>query len=337
MEGEMSDRFTVKVVFRGLFLALAGKDELKVLLPQASDPAERVKREKNKVRKALFKRLQPLREHHAAIELSWGDLDPSSPAKDELLRVDKPSKGEVGLYLLAKQSVEIRGRAQARGSLPENLKAASESYQPFGSGRMLARHGEHGFDQLPVFEPALSANAPNNCAATYSTDFGEVYTERRSKKGEEVRLWEERSAVRYLSAWERIKLGLIKSAEDKEPRPINLDLVVRFTLPANDVLEVACRPIGATAPIKYFYLRPVVAGGEVKVWVKNRELESILRDVDDPDASDAVMTVRDATDWDHAMFMLLAADSAQHRVPRVTNTEVSDSGSGCGGAGQPGG
>lgn len=333
--------FPVKIVFRGLFLASREEQEIDVYLPDASSPAATIKNEKDPVRQALLAGLQPLREHQAAIEFPLADWDNRSELTPRLVQLHKPRKEPVALYLLHQEDIEIGGLYEDPHDLPTKPKVTKGgTYKQVGKVRLLARHKDFGWNQLAGFDSELndSAEVERVCAASTVISFGEVYSERRSLRGAIPRCWHIRSVLceEYLDPAVRNASGLPQAPPDGKPRRLNLDLVVRFRLHESNPLQIICRPRQAGALPRAFILRPRTPGGEVTVWIKNRELEAILRDSDlDPDPHLVVDPDHDATDRDHAIYMRLAKDPAKLRVPRDDNNKASDSGSGCGGAVRP--
>jgi hypothetical protein len=248
----------------------------------------------------------------------------------------------VALYMLHKEDIEIGGLYEDPHDLPKPLKVPnSRSYKSVGDIRLLAKHDEFGWNQLAGFESDLTEpeEVERVCAARTTIRFGEVYSERRSLRGTEPRCWEPRSVLcgDYVTPEVRSASGLPTAPPDGKPRRLNLDLVVRFRLRESNPLQIVCRPRQAGAPLpRSFILRPRVPGAEVTVWIKNRELDAILRDSDlVPDPYVLVDTDHDATDRDHAIFMRLAKEPAKLRVPRDDSNFASDSGSGCGGVVRP--
>src|SRR5689334_8688345 len=98
------DHYTVKIVFRGLFLAIIhesdapkGKEPncfIDVLLLDASDPAHLISRSAEPLG-SLLRNLQPLREHHGILEFLLGDWDNRSSVTPGLIQVVKPTKEPV--------------------------------------------------------------------------------------------------------------------------------------------------------------------------------------------------------------------------------------------------
>jgi len=334
--------FPVKIVFRGLFLASREEDHIDVFLPDASAPAAAIKAETNGQRRALLEGLQPLREHQAAVEFPLADWDNRSELTPRLVQLHKPTKEPVALYLLHKEDIELGGLYEDPHDLPDPLKVTNGgTYKKVGTGiRLLAKHKEFGWNQLAGFESDLAEpeELEQVCASTIVIRFGEVYSERRSLHGEVERCWEARSVLcgEYLSPEARAASGLPDAPPDGKPRWLNLDLVVRFRLRASNPLQIVCRPRQPGPPVRSFILRPRTPGAEVTVWIKNRELDAILRDSDlVPDPHLLVDTDHDATDRDHAIFLRLAKEPAKLRVPRDDTNFASDSGSGCGGTVRP--
>jgi hypothetical protein len=336
MSEVVPQRYAVKIVFRGLFVASLEASHIDVLLPDAALPAAAIAMATEPLR-TLLRSLQPFREHYAALEFHLADWDNRSTLTPRLFQLSKPTKPPVGLYLLQQQEIKFGGLYDAAGEPPTVMLENRELYAQLGHGPLLLRqHLTHGLDQLPGFGSALAPGAFGACAATTRIEFGEVYTERRSRRGAEDRQWRGVSVVSFPTPQERTDVGLPPPPPDLAPRLLNLDLVVRFTLASTNPLQIVCTPTNPLLTPRYFLLKPAEPGGEVVVWIKNRELDSILHDSDlEPDPYLPPRDHGDATDRDHAMYMRLASDPAAMTVPRDHSNEASDSGSGCGGSVRP--
>ena len=195
-----------------------------------------------------------------------------------LLQVQKPTKEPVGLYFLKRQEIRFRG-LYGPASLrerPENEKlvVSPERYSQLSELFFLDSDDQYGFDQLPGYRGGVAGDAKDNCAAFVSFDVGEAITERRSRFGASMLGWRE---VKALDTAQVVK----------EPRKVNLDVIVRFTLPRFNPLVVTCIPILGETMVGdeiSFILRPAAGASEVTVWVKNRELMASLLESDlDPD------------------------------------------------------
>jgi hypothetical protein len=332
-------RYEVKVVFRGLFLACIHEPtgaikagSIEVLLPNA-----RSGQGSSQALQELLTAMQPLREHQAVVEFPIADWDNRSALMPGLIQVDKPTKEPVGVFFLREHSIRFRGLwgGAAAMAMPE-APIEQGDYQVLAQEpttkqvrlALLAQHTEHGFDQLPGFHGTPEAGSPEEkrCAARTEFTHGEVYTERRSRKGGVDRQWEE-----------LLPADLKNPETPANARAINLDLVVRFTLPVTDPLLVVCEPLAPGGPEpRQFILKPSNAARGLTVWVKNRELDAILFDSDLlPDPYDLDCSDSDNVDRDHAHYMRLAATPGDLKVPRCLGNEASDCGSGCGGCGHP--
>lgn len=340
---ETGQRYEVKIVFRGLFLAAIHENETKdgtidVLLPDASWPGRLIGDATGDLLE-LLQQLQPLREHQAVIEFPVADWDNRSAFTPGLVQVSKPTKEPVGLFFLDRHRIRFRGLWGIEGALSEHLledellyTVIAEETSPSGTKPVLAvlrTHPIHGFDQLSQFAGTPLTDSPTleeNVVATTSFTFGEVYSERRSRRAGEDR------------RWEAIKPAEIGNPQDpSRARPLNLDLVVRFTLPLNNSLLVVCESTVAGGPeARHFILRPRDFSRGLTVWVKNRELGAILSDSDLlPDPFDVSCPDLDNVDRDHAFYMRLTERPKDLDVPRSLGSMASDCGSGCGGCGWP--
>lgn len=339
MSPASGERYDVQIVFRGLFLAMVRAEHIAVILPDASSPELAIlqaENENNQKLSALLAALRPYREHTAVLEFPLADWDGSSSAAD-VIQVRKPNKEPVGLYLLKGQTMALGGLSGEAGQLPAKPKVEGGDYKALTGGlALLTRHDESGFNQLPDFGSEVDETAvKNHSAARLELRFGEVYTERRSHSHQGDRQWRQVSVLStsLLSDTDRRRVGLPAAPPDAtEAKKINLDLVVRFTLPAGDPLQIVCTAQNLV-PAR-FVLRPSAAGRELKVWVKNRELDAILRDSDlNPDPAPAMSAEIDAFDRDHGMFLRLASRPENLTVPRDDDDIASNTNGGCGGSG----
>ncbi|HEX6903627.1 MAG TPA: hypothetical protein VF789_28210 [Thermoanaerobaculia bacterium] len=336
------DHYTVKIVFRGLFLAVIHEPDgnqdgfIEVLLPEASSPAHLIAQSKEPLR-SLLSNLQPLREHHGVVEFPVADWENRSEFTPGLIQVAKPTKEPVGMFFLKGHRIRFRGLWAREGVPPANLVEEKYLYSELNSQLLLLRrHTDHGFDQLPGIgtDPTADLETRENASAAITTfRFGEIYTERRSQLRENGREVERK--------WEQITAAAVKMEAAHDPeraRPINLDLVVRFDLPMTNPLLVVCEPFEESQEEHQFILRPSQAERGVTVWIKNRELEATLNDSDLlSDPFGIPCPDFDGVDRDHAFYMRLAADPTAVLLPRDVNDDAADCGSGCGGCGHSSG
>lgn len=322
------DRYVVKVVFRGLFLARVHEGEgarVEVLLPEASEPGQLLAAASGSLQSQL-RRLQPLREHHAILEFHVADWDNRSARTPGLIAVSKPNKEPVGMFFVRGRRLRFQGLWDRETFLPPDLVEDPTLYEPLTEQlRVLQRHTEHGFDQLPGFTSEPAANAASRSAAATEFTVGEVYTERRSRLGQQPRQWEHLLVSEFRRKPDRARA-----------RMFNLDLVVRFALPVTNPLLIVCEPLAGAAEQRHFILAPSDARRGLTVWVKNRELSATLTDSDlvpDPFVIDCPDV--DEIDRDHGYYMTLAADPDRVAVPRDLNRDASDCAGGCGGCGFP--
>lgn len=324
------DRYTVKLVFRGLCLARRRREEerLDVFLPDATSVPPKGADEK--VWAEVHAAAAPFREHHAVLEMCAADWENPSRATPRLVHVEKPTKEPVALYLLKGERLSLHPlfgtRAeQLTGPAEAELIAKPGRYSKLGKLRLLEQDDAHGLDQLPRFASDLAAAPEKHCRAMVELDVGEVYSERRSMDGRAELRWRDLPAL--ASKQPRVK-------DPKEPgRTLNLDLVVRLSLPRWNPLLVTCEPIanGLARDRRSFILRPRAPGDGVTLWVKNRELSAILQDSDalpDPFGSDCAHN--EDLDRDHALMLALASEQKAVNVQWRQGGSASDCGSGCG-------
>jgi hypothetical protein len=198
-----------------------------------------------------------------------------------------------------------------------------------GSLLLLREHEKHGFDQLPRFAAGVVAQPKEHCAALTTFGAGEAYTERRSRRGGTDLSWLDESAP---------GTGAEAPQDAKNARPLNLDVVLRFTLPIWNPLLISCEPLGDrdTGDQQNLVLYPADLRHGLTVWVKNRELDAILLDSDlEPDPYDSDCPHRDDLDHDHALLALIAERPELLTIPRRVGGDASDCGSGCGCTGDP--
>jgi hypothetical protein len=341
MQAEDQSHYTVKVVFRGLFLAVVHDSEqqegtpptgfVEVLLPDASTPAHTIAKSGEEIR-PLLESLQPLREHYGILEFPISQWENPSSVTPGVIQVTKPTKEPVGMFFLKRHNIKFRDLWGQEENPPGDLVEDAHHYSKVGERLLVLRkHDVHGFNQLPGFDSDPTPHSPKRdkvITARATLEFGEIFTERRSKfKGVERK-------------WEQLKPGQVK----KEPapnlenaRPINLDLVLRFDLPITNPLLIVCEPLDPGLAVRQFILRPARPGQGVTVWVKNRELEATLLEsdlLDDPFGI-SCPDFSDGVDRDHAFYMLLAANPENVTLPRDVSDDAADCGSGCGGCGHP--
>lgn len=324
-----SQRYTVKVVFRGL--CLVHKDPLNrrfdLLLPDASDLPHPSQVPQDKREQILFQN-PPVREHTAVLEFHQADWENHSAITPRLLQLTKPTKEPVALYLLRRQRLLFsplytQGSA-ARFQRPEDLLTDPLLYSQIGDLLYLAEHPDYGFDQLPGLWGGLETDSEQKCAAVTSFSVGEAFTERRSLEGREPLLWKEVP----LNAE-----GRFDQEAAVPSRPINLDIAIRFTLPVWNPLLISCRPLSGAlhGDERNFLLRPRPGSNEVTVWVKNRELSAILLESDAlPDPYPVGCPHLDKLDSDHVSMVKLARRPGWITIPSRASDNASDCGNGCG-------
>lgn len=325
MVARSEERYTVKIVFRGLCLARKNLDrgQLDFFLPDASAlPSPCAADGETDARAQVLRALGPFREHHAVLEFPQADWENKSAITARLVQVSKPTKEPVALYLLKKQRIHFSGLYERESALPQRpqrLIAHLERYTSLGELLLLGNDDEYGFDQLPGYLCEVADDAPGNCAAVTSLNVGEALTERRSRHAQGNIVWSE---VRAL-----------EGEEVQPPRALNLDIVVRFSLPVWNPLRITCAPIsgGIVGDERMFLLLPSDPSRGVTVWVKNREMSAILLDSDAlPDPYESDCPHRDALDRDHALLVQLARLPENLTLPRRASGDASDCGSGCG-------
>jgi hypothetical protein len=324
------ERYTVKVVFRGLCLINKNlaESKLEFFLPEAStEPVIQPDDPAREVKERILQENRPFREHHSVLEFPQaGWLNPSS-VTPRLVQVTKPTKEPVALYLLKRERIHFSGLYGKITKIepPEVLRYDEERYIKLSDKLFfLGSDDENGFDQLPGYLCEVAEVAERSCNARTSLSVGEALTERRSRR-EQPLTWKEIPAP-------GTPTPLIPPKPPRE-RLINLDIVVRFTLPYWNPLQVTCEPLTGkdSGDERTFILRPPEASQEITVWIKNRELDAILLDSDAlPDPYPILCLHSNNKDRDHALFVQLARRPELLTIPELTNSDAADCGSGCG-------
>lgn len=316
----MSERETYQlhVVFRGLFLVDPQEDGVYVYLPDARSPG------------ISPSRSEPYREHTPLIEFHQEDWRNPSLEMPQVIHVAKPNKKPVAMCFLHGEQIFIRGARFSFSSpeIPEADRARfNQRYSQVPDGVWILEDDDlHGVRQLHGFGPEIVEGGERKRAASVCFEQGVFKSERRSlgKDGKEL-------------LWTRVSGSAAQNetqASEEEPRPINLDLRVTLPVDRSDAVEITL------SSGTQFLLRPADER-DLTVWIKNRELETILEDSDllpDPFISGCELLGR--LDLDHEILYGLAySDLSSHlqdiRIPVSDDVETSGGGCACGGACRP--
>lgn len=308
MTANEASHYPIHVIFRGLFVVRL-EDVVTVYLTDAREPGN------CPIPGGSF------REHTPVIELYARDWRNPS---DGVLVVDKPRKGRVALHFLNGEHLSLESRWPLETPpIPSAERCRyNRDLELCPDLAVLTDGSDHDIDQLPSYG---SAELDHVAAATgtMSFDLGLVRTERRSRhtQGHEI-LWKQ-VPLSKLTTNEKVSTAI---AGIDQPRPINLDLRVTVLARRDDVVELAL------SSGRSFQLRPE-EGEDLEIWIKNRELGSVLADSDClPDPYRRV-DLRDGIDRDHALHYELSANATDEHIliPVTRDVHIADGASGCGG------
>ena len=248
--------FNLNVVVKGLFVAVpdpqADPGNLMVLLVDA--------------RNARASSFSPgplfTAEHRPILEFLYDDWIDRRQLP-HLVRVIKRAKGEVGLFPLVHRDISLAttagplsGGVQRQSVTPELPRF--DSIEP-GTGAVKP--------ELLLPGP-LSAGSGNPCVARARFTAGSWRADRPSvDRAGNPQNW-------------RFTRPADPSDTGTSPRRISLDLIVTTTIPADEAVVVTTSPYRQNTRDVSFQLRPRRPGGELTVWVKNRELDVILAEED---------------------------------------------------------
>jgi hypothetical protein len=323
---EAQDHYNFHLIFRGLFRCVPDREngQLSVLLVDARSPQRS---------RATG---EPLRDHRAVIEFSLKDWrNRTSEPLNGLIEVNKHVKGATGIYLLSKQDIQI---GVNRGQFSPDLTFIEDDSET--SFRRLPRLEKITPGSGRVLNEALTSGT--SCIArVLNLKHGEVRSERTSMLGEQRLQWafsrpRERSAIKRLMESndpERIALAkeLLTAGE------INLDVRVTTRVPTGASVLINPNPFpnnGLALDPPAFMLRPD-DGKDLKVWVKNRELEAVLAESDELNDKQGCLE-EDLADLDFELHYELSTEAKNLRIPYrgdmlSEDTPVSAGGCACGG------
>lgn len=318
-----NDTYKLHVVFRGLFVVDPQEDGVHVYLPDARTPG----------RSPTFP--EPYREHTPVIEFHQDDWRNPSLEMPRLIHVSKPNKKPVALYFLDQEEIKIRA-VRFPLAIPEIPEADRHRYnktytQIPDDVWILEEDEQYGIRLLHGFQPEIEENATTRTVATVNFGLGVFRSERRSLglDGQELR-------------WTRVPASELKntgsgagtSSQEEPPRPINLDLRVTLLIHRLDAVAVSLST-GAQ-----LLLRPE-EGQDLTLWIKNRELQTILQDSDLlPDPFINGCELWDRLDRDHEIlyqlaFSDLSANLENVQIPVSDDIDISGGGCACGGVCRP--
>jgi hypothetical protein len=324
--------YNFHLIFKGLlrFVPSSDKKKLDVLLVDARAP------------KASVVTGEPLRDHRAVIEFYLDDWHhqeewrKNSPAAlPSLVEVTKNGKGAMGIYLLHRQDLKI---GASQGQLSPALTFIEDGSP--SSFSKLPQMSEVSPASAPVSADALGDSGKGCIARLLGIDWGEARSERPSTFDGMGLNWAY-SAPRTRSEIEHLQLpstntplkDQLKNELAADGKIINLDVRITAKVPVGTYIlinpEGIPNDLFAVDPTP-FVLQPA-AGKDLTVWIKNRELDVILTESDDPKAEEGC---RELVDFDFAHFYQISATTHDVRIPyrsaAFDDNPVSNGGCACG-------
>lgn len=303
----MSDveTYDFHLVFKGLFRCVPDRvnQRLTILLADARSPRSNIHGE-------------PLRDHRAAIEFyirDWRNRT-SEPIRN-FAEVKKANKDAVGMLLLNRHDIRI---GVNQGELSPALTFIEDGSET--SFLRLPRMEEIAPGSARVRESSL-ASGDGCIARVVDFTFGEVRSERTSKFNGEPLLWSfstprrredvERLILTPGPARDQFRTELLQAG-----REINLDLRITVKVPIKSSVIIDPVPFpndGNAVDPPAFMLRP--DQGALEVWIKNRELDTILTESDDLEGEE---TCLQKVDFDFELQYGLSESQGEIRIPYRT-------------------
>jgi hypothetical protein len=325
----VAQTYDFHLIFKGLFRCVpsADKKSLSVLLVDARSPKSNSKRE-------------PLRDHKAVIEFFLDDWrNPAQAPLRNFIQVKKPKKDLVGIYMLNREDIRIGVNS---GTLSPSL-SFKEDKSP-DSFLMLPRMQDIAPAFAVVRPSALDDNAENCVARLLNLTFGTVTSERVSTfLGERLR-WaysiprRRRKVAKLIGTVGGSEKETLRQQLKQGSREVNLDLKITMKVPVDAAVFVDPNPFPGVARVDppAFMLQPS-AGRDLKVWIKNRELDAILNETDTADAEEGCLDA-EFVDFDFELIYGLSPEGANKdkRIPYRSDMldedgEVTAGGCACGG------
>jgi hypothetical protein len=293
------------LIFKGLFRCVPDRvnNRLTILLADARSPQSNSHGE-------------PLRDHRAAIEFFTRDWrNKTAEPLRHFAEVKKANKDTVGIFLLNRQDIQV---GVDQGQLSPALTFVEDGSET--SFQRLPRMEKFAPGSARVREESLRTG--DRCIArVVDLDRGEVRSERTSKFNGKPLLWSflvprRREEVDSLIQTpgperDRLRAELLESGGE-----INLDLRVTTKVPINSsvmINSVSFPNDGNAGDPPSFMLRP--DQGELKVWIKNRELDAILTESDEPEGDESCLEL---IDFDFELQYGLSEAPGDLRIPYRT-------------------
>lgn len=342
-----SDTYTVNIILRGLVLARPTSAGLAILLPDGTSPT-RIPRPEGAAPVTT-------NEHFGVLEFFQDDWQNPTTLLPETIHVTKPTKAPVAITFLGSQRESrsfcdlirldtLRGTAPVLPDLSQPHYYNTTFQGVADSLKVLDKQSENSFRELPPFTGEPVDLAWQRAVACSLIPTGEVVSERRSKK-----LGSDEDLEWFLPSLGEVE-ALLTGGLTLPPRPINLDIRVRFEVSRLDSLVISLvgkdrlveeqfsknlrflPTLEGDPGARLFILKPQDPDLGLTIWIKNRELKRIFLDSDL--LPDPFGTCGEAlpADWDHALFGNLVASQSvpQIQIPVPADTRQSDCGAACG-------
>lgn len=301
-----AETYDFHLIFKGLFRCVPDRknNRLTVLLADARSPKSNSHGE-------------PLRDHRAVIEFYTKDWrNKTAEPLRHFAEVKKANKDTVGIFLLNRHDIQI---GINQGQLSPALTFVEDGSET--SFQRLPRMEEIAPGSERVREDSLRSG--EGCIArVVDFEYGEVHSERPSTfKGEPLK-WsfltpQRRVDLERLIQTPGAERDQLRAALLESGREINLDLRVTIKVPIKSSIiidPVAFPNDGNAVDPPAFMLRPE-PGSELKVWIKNRELDAILTESDEPEGDENCLEL---VDFDFELQYGLSEAPGDLRIPYRT-------------------
>lgn len=276
------DYYSVDVIFRGLCMAVPREDEtgMQIFLVDARRPAGRPTSDPTATFREHYGAIEVLYKNLVYIETNDGVVDPRSvgcgeidddvdaeplPLPKRFIKVRKPAKHEVGIHFIEEEDIRFHAEKSRLEPSFEIIRRGVNSYDNLPQLSRVDRHGGKP-------DPRLFGDPPtsNACLARVFLKAGEVRSERLSEQ-----IDESSRTGRSPLVWAFVA----NNGNNGSPRQIHLDAKVTFKIPKDETFNVEVERF-RTEGRRLFALRPS-PGEDLKLWIKNRELDLMLSESDE--------------------------------------------------------